>query len=120
MANELGWREKARREDFVVRVHGKLYRVYRWSVAADHVSGAFPFPLNVLVGLFQWANRSKNNVKSTDWYVEIVDCALRQGSLHKETVSSRKEAEALVLRYVEAMERGNLEPWMPMSALVPK
>jgi hypothetical protein len=116
--SELGWRDKARREDFVVRANGKLYRVYRWSAANDSIGlSILPFPLALIIALFEWASQAKKGVKSSDWYVEIVDYSRSHLSIHKEAVATRREAEALVLRYVEAMERGNLEPWLSEPGL---
>jgi hypothetical protein len=117
VTSELGWRDKARREDFVVRANGKLYRVYGWSAASDSVAGTGNLLLDMIIGLFEWGNRSKKGVKSSDWYVEIVDYSRSHLSLHKETVATQREAEALVLRYVEAMERGNLESWLSEPGL---
>jgi hypothetical protein len=117
VTSELGWRDKARREDFVVRANGKLYRVHRWSAASDSMAGTGILLLDLIIGLFEWGNRSKKGVKSSDWYVEIVDYSRSHLSVHKEAVATRREAEALVLRYVEAMERGNLEPWLSEPGL---
>jgi hypothetical protein len=71
--SELGWRDKARREDFVVRANGKLYRVYRWSAASDSMAATGIFPIDLIIGLYEWGNRSKKGVKSSVWYGEIVD-----------------------------------------------